>query len=110
MVRRDEEIRCNHTYTSAYLGWCDFNLGAGAAAPVLRLENTDQRPMSDWLDRGRPDVVVLVHLHDQLREIDTLLRDRRLNVPEKIGVAVVSTVLDGTHYSGVAPHRFLISL
>ena len=108
VVRRDEEIRCNHTYTSAYLGWCDYNLGAAGTVPVLRLDSTDLGPMGDWLDRCRPDVVILVHLHDQLKEIDTLLRDRGLKVPEEIGVAVVSTVLDGTHYSGMAPHRFLM--
>jgi len=108
VVRRDEEIRCNHTYTSAYLGWCDYTLGAAGTVPVLRLEGADLTPMGDWLDRCRPDVLVLVHLHDQLREIDTLLRNRSLKVPDGIGVAVVSTVLEGTKYSGVAPHRFLM--
>lgn len=108
VVLRDEEIRCNHTYTSAYLGWCDYTLGAVGAVPVLRIENTDLRPMGDWLDRFRPDVLVLVHLHDQLQEIESILRARSLKVPEDIGVAVVSTVLDGTRYSGVAPHRFLM--
>jgi LacI family transcriptional regulator len=108
VVRRDEEIRCNHTYTGAYLAWCDYILGAAGTVPVLRLENTDLRPMRDWLDRFRPDALVVVHLHDQLKEIETVLRDRALKVPDNIGVAVVSTVLDGTHYSGVAPHRFLM--
>lgn len=108
VVLRGEEIRCNHTHTSSCLGCCDDTLGAVGTIPVLRLENADLRPLGDWLNRFRPDVLVLGHLHDKLQAVDAFLRERCLKVPDDIGVAVVSTVLDGTNYSGVAPHRFLM--
>ena len=105
VLGRYEEIRCAHTHLSAYLGWCEQRIGAANTIPVLRLERVEQHPFTAWLQRHRPDVIVYVHLYDTLREFTNRLRAEGLRIPEQIGVAVLSQVIEGTGFSGMQENQ-----
>jgi DNA-binding LacI/PurR family transcriptional regulator len=108
VLGRYEEIRCAHAHLSAFLGWCDHHLGPADPIPVLRLERVEQQPFAQWLERHRPDVIVYVHLYDTLREFTNRLRAHGLRIPEQIGVAVLSQVIEGTGFSGMQENQTVI--
>src|SRR5882757_3640019 len=61
-----EDTRSAYAHSAAYLGWCEHTLGAPAALPVLRLREVEEPPLTNWLVKHRPDVVVFVHLPDMI--------------------------------------------
>ncbi|MGA2017274.1 MAG: LacI family DNA-binding transcriptional regulator [Opitutaceae bacterium] len=107
VISRYEDTRSTHAYVGAYLGWCERALG-GAGLPVLRLDRVEDEAVQAWLRGCRPDVVLFVHDHDSLRELDSFLRRRRIRVPADLGVAAISQVLDGTGFSGLEENQRLI--
>jgi len=103
-----EEVRGAHANVSAYLGWCDCMLGSAVAMPVLRLEGLEEQPLLNWLEQQRPDVVVLVHLHDVLPAFQQIMHKQGFRLPDNLGVAVLSQDLAGTGFSGLQENQPLI--
>jgi len=102
VLGRYEDIRSGHANLSAYLGWCEQTLGKPLAIPVLRLERVEQEPLIGWLKLHRPDVMVVVHVHEILEDFMAIFRGRgEWRVPQDIGVVAVSQVLRGSGLSGV---------
>jgi DNA-binding LacI/PurR family transcriptional regulator len=95
-------------YSSAYLGWCERELGPGGGLPILRLARLDPRAVMDWLGAYRPDVVVFVDGGAKLRELSRVLRDQGIDVPGQLGVAAVSHLLADSGFSGVQQNQTLM--
>jgi LacI family transcriptional regulator len=108
VVGRYEEERSGHAHTAAYLGWCEHRLGPTHALPVHFVDHVESRPLLDWLRRQRPDVVIFVHLYDLLSELRTVLRKQHITVPDKLGVAALSQILDGSGFSGLQQNQPLM--
>ncbi len=100
-----EELRSAHAYSSAYFGWCEHVYGTPALVPVLRLENVEEAPFLTWLHTHRPDAIVFVHLYNRIAEMSTVLRRHGIRVPQDLGVAVVSHILEGTDYAGMQQNQ-----
>lgn len=103
-----EEVRSGQTYLSAYFGWCEHFLGTPAFIPVLRQQRIETEPLAAWLRQQRPDVVLVVHRYDVLAEFSAALRTLGTRVPEDLGVAVVSQILDGTGLTGMQENQQLM--
>lgn len=108
VVGRYEEERSGHAYTAAYLGWCEHRLGPRHALPVLLLDRVEEKPLFQWLEAQQPDVLIFVHLSDMLAELRTVLRTHRVRVPARLGVAVLSHILDGSDFSGLQQNQPLM--
>lgn len=105
VLGRYEDIRTAHTHVAAYLGWCEARLGPGAALPTLRLDGVEEGPLMHWLNKSRPDVLLFVHLHDTLGELQRVLDRNRVRVPADLGVAVLTHILGGTRFSGMQQNQ-----
>lgn len=103
-----EESRSAHVYPSAYLGWCEHVLGNPSLMPVLRCGNLTAGPIVSWIRNYRPDVIVCAHLYHELVKLRGLLETSGLNVPDDIGIAGVSQLLDGTDLSGMQQNQELM--
>lgn len=103
-----EEVRGAHANVSAYLGWCDCMRGYTYGVPVLRLDHMEEEPLLGWLREQRPDVVVLVHVHDVLSEFQQIMRQNGFCLPDDLGVAVLSQKLEGTGFAGLQENQPLI--
>lgn len=108
VLGRNEDDRGGHVRSSAYLGWCDYVLGSHEAIPVLRLERAAEAPLIDWLARYRPDVMIVADRYDVLREFTAILEANRIRVPEDLGVAAISQILEGTGLSGMQENQDLM--
>jgi len=108
LLGRYEEARSGHAHTSAYLGWCEHRLGAGRALPVHLVDHVEERPLLAWLEAQRPDVLVFVHLYDQLAALRAVLRKNRIRVPADLGVAALSQILEGSGFSGLQQNQPLM--
>lgn len=108
VVGRYEEERSGHAHTSAYLGWCEYHLGPGHAIPVHLIERVEAEPLVDWVGRYQPDVLVFVHLYHMLPELKAVLRDQRIRVPQDLGVAVLSQILEGSGFSGLQQNQLIL--
>ena len=103
-----EERRSAYAYTSAYLGWCEHAFGSPLTVPVLRLNRVEEAPLLDWLQTHRPDVIVFVHLYDVLAELVQVLRQNGVRVPQDVGVAAVTQILEGSPFSGMEQNQTLM--
>ncbi len=108
VLGRYEEARSGHAHTAAYLGWCEHRLGPGRALPVHLMERVEEKPLLTWLGRERPDVLVFVHLYDQVAELRAVLRRNLVRVPDQLGVAVLSQILAGAGFSGLQQNQPLM--
>ena len=108
VVGRYEAARSGHAHTAAYLGWCEHMLGPGRALPVHLMDGVEEKPLLNWLAGQEPDVLVFVHLYDMLPELHALLRRERIRVPGQLGVAVLSQLLEGSHFSGLQQNQPLM--
>ena len=108
VVGRYEEVRSGHAHTSAYLGWCEHQLGPGRALPVQLVDRVEARPLVAWLRQHEPDVLLFVHLYDVLPELRAVLRDHAIRVPSDLGVAVLSQILEGSGFSGLQQNQPLM--
>lgn len=106
VIGDQEAARSGHAYLCVYLGWSQLMLGTPAAIPVLQLQQVEEPPLLRWLGKHQPDVLIFVHHHDRLPEFERMLRQNRVRVPDDIGVAVISQILEGTPFSGMeaSPH------
>lgn len=103
-----EDTRSAYAHTAAYLGWCDHTLGVGTALPVLRLHDVEEPPLARWYVKHRPDVVLFVHLPDMVMRFRAALRRLQINVPKRLGVAVLSHEVEGTGFSGLQQNQRLM--
>jgi LacI family transcriptional regulator len=108
MLGTYEEARSALAHSSAYLGWCERHLGPGRALPILRLARVEKQPVLDWLAAHQPDVIIFVNLPDTLGELRTVLRAQRRRVPNELGVAVLSHLVQGTGFSGLQQNQLLM--
>lgn len=108
VLGRYEEARSGRAHTAAYLGWCEHMLGSGQALPVHLVDRVEEKPLLEWLRRQRPDVLIFVHLYDALPELRAVLRKHRLRVPQKLGVAALSQILEGSGFSGLQQNQPLM--
>jgi len=107
LVLRSEE-RSGFAYSSIYLGWSESALGRGAALPILRLGSVQGRPLRAWLERHRPDAVILVQPQEALVEFADLFRSLGMALPHPLGVAALSHLLDGTGFCGMQQNQPLM--
>ncbi|PTY00378.1 LacI family DNA-binding transcriptional regulator [Opitutus sp. ER46] len=107
VIGRYEDIRSAHGYLSAYLGWWQVTLGT-TPLPVLQLDKVELKPVREWLAYNAPDVMIFVHHYNVLPEFTACMRESGLHIPEDIGVAVISQILDRTDYSGLEENQQLI--
>lgn len=103
-----EERRSAYAYTSAYLGWCEHAFGSPLTVPVLRLNRVEEVPLLNWLEAHQPDVIVFVHLYDALEEFVQVLRKNGVRVPQDVGVAAVTQILEGSPFSGMEQNQSLM--
>ena len=103
-----EELRSAHAYSSAYFGWCEHTYGTPALVPVLRLENVEEAPFLTWFHTHRPDAIIFVHLYNRIAELGTVLKRHGIRIPQDLGVAVVSHILEGTDYSGMEQNQQIL--
>lgn len=108
VVGRYEEVRSGHAHTAAYLGWCEHRLGPGQALPVHLVDRVESKPLLDWLRRQRPDALIFVHLYDMLPELRQVLRKEGVQVPDGLGVAALSQILEGSAFSGLQQNQPLM--
>jgi LacI family transcriptional regulator len=108
VVGRYEEARSGHAHTAAYLGWCEHRLGSGRALPVHFVDQVEPGPLAIWLERERPDVLIFVHLYDRVKDLRAVLSAHEVKVPGKLGVAVLSQILEGTPFSGLQQNQPLM--
>jgi len=108
VLGRYEHERSGHAHVGAYLAWCEHRLGPGRALPVHLLDRVEAPPLLDWLRRHHPDVIIFVHLYDVLESLRTVLRENGLRVPARLGVAVLSQLLEGTGFSGLHQNQPLM--
>ena len=108
VLGRYEEVRSGHAHTAAYLGWCEYRLGPGHALPIHLVDAVEEKPLLEWLEQQRPDVIIFVHLYERLAELRAVLRKNRIRVPAQLGVAVLSHQLDGTGFSGLQQNQPLM--
>ena len=62
----------------------------------------------DWLAAHQPDVIICVNLPDTLGELRTVLSAQRRRVPNELGVAVLSHLVQGTGFSGLQQNQLLM--
>jgi DNA-binding LacI/PurR family transcriptional regulator len=103
-----EGARSAHAYLCVYLGWSQLELGTSPVVPVLHLSNVEEKPLMQWYAQHRPDVMIFIHHHTLLAEFAQVLRSNRLRVPDDVGVAVVSQILEGTGFSGMESNQQLM--
>ncbi|MFZ5493761.1 MAG: LacI family DNA-binding transcriptional regulator [Verrucomicrobiota bacterium] len=103
-----EDTRSAYAHSAAYLGWCEHVLGPGAALPILRLREIEEPPLTEWLVRQRPDVLVFVHLPDMVARLRAVLRRLQINVPRRLGVVVLSHQVEGTGFAGLQQNQRLM--
>jgi LacI family transcriptional regulator len=87
-----EELRSAHAHSAAYLGWCEHVLGSLRA----------------WLAEQNPDVLIFVHLPGMVARFRALLREQRVRVPGRLGVAVLSHLVEGSGFSGLQQNQRLM--
>lgn len=103
-----EGLRTSHAYLCVYLGWCQLTFGGPPPMPTLHLKHVEQKPLADWLKRHQPDVLIVAHHYNALGEFERALHAERIRVPDDLGVAVITQVLEGTHFSGLQANRRLV--
>ncbi len=103
-----EETRSAHAHSAAYLGWCEHVLGPGHALPVIRLTEFESKPLLSWLEKHRPDMLLFVHVPDMLPRLRGFLKEQRLRVPGRLGVAVLSHLVEESGFSGLQQNQQLM--
>jgi LacI family transcriptional regulator len=103
-----EETRSAHAHSAAYLGWCEHTLGPGRALPILRVNEVERKSLLTWCSEHRPDVLVFVHLPDMIPRLRALLREAGLLGRGKLGVAVLSHLVEGSGFCGLQQNQLLM--
>lgn len=107
IMGRYEETRSDFAYSSAYLGWCEQNMQE-AAPPILRIDEVNKDEIEKWVRSEKPDVILFTHNYEHLAPFREALDEIGLKMPEDIGVAVVSQLLQDTPFSGMQQNQKLM--
>ena len=105
-----DDARSGHACASAYLGWCEQRLGLAAAVPILRIDRVAESPLLAWIEEQQPDVIVFVHLPKTLPDLEAILSANGIRVPNKLGVVVVSQIVEHTRFSGMQENLRLMGV
>lgn len=108
VIGRYEDQRSLHACVGAYLGWCELHHATYRALPIHRVDHVEPAPLRAWLKRNQPDVLVFSHLWEHTAELRTALDLHRIQVPQKLGVAVVTQRVEGTGFSGMQQNQRLM--
>ena len=103
-----EGRRSAHAYLCVYLGWSHLVSGTTPAIPVLQLTHVEEEPLMQWYRQHQPDVLIFAHHYNALADFDRILRRHGIRVPEDLGVAAVTQVLEGTRFSGLQGNQHLV--
>jgi LacI family transcriptional regulator len=103
-----EDTRSAHAHSAAYLGWCEHVLGPGRALPVVRLNAVEKVPLVNWLEEQRPDVLIFVHLPEMLPLLRAILKEKNIQVPGQLGVAILGHQVENTGFSGIQQNQHLM--
>ena len=103
-----EDTRSAYAHASAYLGWCEHELGSQAARPILRLREVEEPALTEWLVKNRPDVVVFVHLPEMIPRFRAILKRLQISIPKSLGVVVLSHEVEGTGFAGMQQNQLLM--
>ena len=103
-----EDTRSASAHASAYLGWCEHELGSQAARPILRLREVEEPALTGWLVKNRPDVVVFVHLPEMIPRFRAVLKRLQISIPKSLGVVVLSHEVEGTGFAGLRQNQLLM--
>jgi DNA-binding LacI/PurR family transcriptional regulator len=103
-----EDERGEQANLSAYLGWCEHVLGTPSPVPVLRLNEIEPKPLLAWLRSHRPDVLVVVHHYNLLPQLSRALQTAGVRVPQDVGIAAVSQILQDTGMAGLEENQRLM--
>jgi LacI family transcriptional regulator len=61
-----------------------------------------------WYRQHRPDVLIFAHHYNALADFERILQRHGIRVPQDLGVAAVTQVLDGTRFSGLQGNQHLV--
>jgi LacI family transcriptional regulator len=100
IIRPDWDVRTGHGYAAACLVHQELEQG-DIVVPVLRMPEFSAEGLVRWIERHRPDVLVINQPPDFYPRLEALLADRGIRVPEHLGVAFLGGVLVGRNYAGV---------
>ncbi len=103
-----EDTRSASAHASAYLGWCEHELGSQGARPILRLREVEEPALTGWLVKNRPDVVVFVHLPEMIPRFRAILKRLQISIPKSLGVVVLSHEVEGTGFAGLRQNQLLM--
>jgi LacI family transcriptional regulator len=103
-----EDTRSAYAHSAAYLGWCEHTIAPSGALPVLRLREVEEPPLTGWLVKHRPDVVLFVHQPEMISRFRAVLQRLQIAIPKKLGVAVLSHEVQGTGFSGLQQNQLLM--
>jgi LacI family transcriptional regulator len=75
---------------------------------VLRLNEIEPKPLLAWLRSHRPDVLVVVHHYNLLPQLSRALQTAGVRVPQDVGIAAVSQILQDTGMAGLEENQRLM--
>ena len=103
-----EETRSQFAYSAAYYGWCKQKLGQRDSIPVLKVGQIEAGSLMRWYHSHKPDVILAVHLSGEVRRIPSILDAAGLSVPDEVGLAAVTQLLDAGTICGKQQNQQLI--
>ena len=103
-----EDLRSAHTHSAAYLGWCELNIGRGGDLPILRMNELEPEQLTRWYKRHKPDAMIIVHTPSVLSALKQTLQTIVVNIPQDLGVVVISPVVEGSGFSGIQENQALM--
>jgi len=108
ILARHEAQRTGYMHAGAHLAWCDRHLGSASAVPVLHVERAEPDPVLRWYEKHQPDAIVLVHVGDGIPDFMSMLDAHGLRVPQDIGLAAVTHIVEGTGLAGMQQDQELM--
>ena len=107
-IGRYEDLRSAHAYLSAFLGWSNVVQNNPSPIPVLHIERVEEDLLIPWVRQHQPDVLIFVHHYNILSEFKAVLERNGIRMPDDLGVAVISQILENTGFSGLQENQQLI--
>lgn len=100
VMLKSGDRRSAFRYSSTFLGWQERVLPY-PPIPLLRLETWHRKSFDDWFDSHQPDVLVLHQHADFIDSMQRNLAQRKLTVPDHLGLALLDLNPDPDRYSGI---------
>lgn len=103
-----EDERGEQANLSAYLGWCEHEFGTPSPVPVLHLNQIEPKPLLTWFRAHQPDVLIVVHHYNVLPQLSRVLQTAGVRVPQDVGIAAISQILQDTGLAGLEENQRLM--